>query len=173
LASFIPTGDESSELEKDELFPLHEKGWNVVSAGTAGSFDPATGAGKGFVHFSNDERVPGFPIPASHPPPRVLPPIVSAAEPCGVSSQGMSSKEVFVYSTYLELDGMHFESIEQLRTFFLGQSSQSDDFLAISLQDCVADARIEEVTRMMAEVFKERRGGPPVTFMTTVRDPCR
>jgi len=85
----------------------------------------------------------------------------------------MSSKEVFVYSTYLELDGMHFESIEQLRTFLLGQSSQSDDFLAISLQDCVADARIEEVTRMMAEVFKERRGGPPVTFMTTVRDPCR
>ncbi len=74
VAVFTPTGDESSQLGNDELFPLHTKGWNVVSAGTGGTFDPATGAHISFVTFTNDGLEPEFPNPRErYRPPRFIP----------------------------------------------------------------------------------------------------
>ena len=60
--------------EMTSYFPLHTKGWNVVSAGTGGTFDPATGAHISFVTFTNDGLEPEFPNPRErYRPPRFIP----------------------------------------------------------------------------------------------------
>jgi hypothetical protein len=76
LAVLTPTSGTLPELGHEELSPIVlEKRWNAISVGTGGSFDPATGASKGFVEITNDgrSRHPGFPRPPQDPPPRFIP----------------------------------------------------------------------------------------------------
>jgi hypothetical protein len=76
LAVLTPMSGTLPVLGHEELSPIVlEKGWNAVSVGTGGSFEPATGTGKFYVEITNDgrSRHPGFPHPPQDPAPRFIP----------------------------------------------------------------------------------------------------
>ena len=52
VAAFV-SSDEESAMGSELLLPLYAKGWNIVSVGTAGSFDAATGERKQYVTISS------------------------------------------------------------------------------------------------------------------------
>ena len=68
-------------------------------------------------------------------------------------SSGSPYRAVMLFSTHFEVDGMRFESTEDLRTYLL---AASNDFLNIAIQDCAASDRVRELWRVMAEVISER-----------------
>jgi len=70
------------------------------------------------------------------------------------------SREVQLYVTHFEADGMRFESLEDLRTYLL---SAPNDFFALTIRDCAASDRVQELMRIMLEVLSKRfvgRGAP-------------
>jgi hypothetical protein len=73
LATYVHAGGQPERTPgHEELSPLIWKGWHVISVGTGGSFDPATGETKGWIHFSNDGRAPPH-LPHHLPPLRLVP----------------------------------------------------------------------------------------------------
>jgi hypothetical protein len=79
---------------------------------------------------------------------------VGAFIACQVAAQPSApTRQVFVYSTYFEADGMRFESIEALRDYL---ASAPNDFYNIFIGDCAAKGREEELTRVIFGVLFER-----------------
>jgi hypothetical protein len=66
---------------------------------------------------------------------------------------GSPYRAVMLFETHFEVDGMRFESTEDLRTYLLGASN---DFLNIEIKDCAASDRVRELWRVMAGVISER-----------------
>jgi hypothetical protein len=64
-----------------------------------------------------------------------------------------TSREVLLYVTHFEADGMRFESMEELRTYLL---SAPNDFLGLTIRDCAARDRVQELVRIMKEVLSQR-----------------
>ena len=71
----------------------------------------------------------------------------------GVARQVRNS-DVFVSSTYSEADGARFESIEVLREHLLRAPS---DFFGISIRDCAARSREQELMKVITDVLFMRR----------------
>lgn len=69
----------------------------------------------------------------------------------GALAQG--TPRVLLFPTYYVADGMPFESIDALRTYLL---TATNDFYALSIRDCAASGRVEELSRVMMEVIGER-----------------
>jgi len=62
-------------------------------------------------------------------------------------------RAVLLFVTYFEVDGMRFESIEDLRTYLLSASS---DFMNLDIRDCAARDRVQQLMRVMQEVISDR-----------------
>ena len=69
------------------------------------------------------------------------------------------AQRIEIYVDRLEVAGMHFETMKQLREYLL---TAPTDVSAIGVSDCVTPERIGEVQRVVIEVLSERiaaRGG--------------
>jgi len=71
----------------------------------------------------------------------------------GLAQQARSS-DVLVYSTYVEANGTQFESIEDLREYLL---RAPNDFFGISIRDCAAKGRKQELMKVITDVLLTRR----------------
>jgi hypothetical protein len=75
----------------------------------------------------------------------------AAGEIAGQPSE--PTRQVIVYATYFEADGMRFESIEALRDYLV---IAPNDFYNIFIHDCAAKEREDELTRVIFGVLSER-----------------
>jgi hypothetical protein len=82
-------------------------------------------------------------------------------------------RDVIIYRSHVEADGMRFESIEELREYLL---RAPNDFFGVFVRECEATSRQSEVMRVVVEVLNERmaargqRGVPVQLGMGSV--PC-
>ena len=80
--------------------------------------------------------------------------VVAVSFASGGLAQQARSSDVFVYPTHLEADGARFESIEALREYLL---RAPNDFFGISIRDCAAKGREQELMKVITDVLFVRR----------------
>jgi hypothetical protein len=80
--------------------------------------------------------------------------VVAVSFASGGFAQPARSSDVFVYSTYFEADGARFESIEDLREYL---ARAPNDFFGISIRDCAAKGREQELMKVITDVLFMRR----------------
>src|SRR5687768_7857551 len=80
--------------------------------------------------------------------------VVAVSLASGGLAQQARGSDVLVYSTYFEADGTRFESTADLREGLLRAPS---DFFGISIRDCAAKGREQELMKVVTDVLFVRR----------------
>jgi hypothetical protein len=98
--------------------------------------------------------------------------VVAVSAAAGGLAQQARSSDVLVYSTYFEADGVRFESIEDLREYLRRAPT---DFFGISIRDCAAKGREQELMKVITDVLfmkRSQRGeaGPVEVGVSSI--PC-